>query len=73
MPCSVIYFAIWHAAVRKQYGRVIYFLNKLQEIKATKVTEEQIIKVYELMGLSHVAKHLEKLYLSKFPESYKPF
>lgn len=69
----VLFFAIWHAFVSNQYGRLIKYMVKLLEDKPNEEYEKKLIEYAEMLNWTHVAKHLRRLLPSKYPTSYQPF
>ncbi|XP_050519115.1 tripeptidyl-peptidase 2 [Diabrotica virgifera virgifera] len=73
LTSHVQYFAIWHAFLYNQYGRLLKHLLKMQEDKPTEEVEKKIIEFCEELKWSHVVKYLKRTLPSKFPSAYKPF
>lgn len=69
----ILYFALWHSVSKKQYGRALKYLIRIQEEKPSKDVEEKIIDVCHTNSWGHLVQHLQKTILSKFPAAYKPF
>lgn len=70
---NALHFGLWHASVHEHYGRMLKYLQKLQEDKSQKEIEEKIIEVCQVLGWTYLVKHLQRSLPSKFPTSYKPF
>ncbi|XP_017768276.1 PREDICTED: tripeptidyl-peptidase 2 [Nicrophorus vespilloides] len=70
---NVVFFALWHARVNKNYGRMAKYLMKINEEKSTKEIEEALIEVYEKLGWDFLVQHTKRQLLAKYPNAYRPF
>ncbi|XP_050313767.1 tripeptidyl-peptidase 2 isoform X2 [Anthonomus grandis grandis] len=73
LTSHALYFATWHAFVKKQYGRVLKYLFKLQEDKPSEDVDKKIIEFCEMLQWKHVVDYLERNLPSRYPNSYRPF
>ncbi|GJQ85876.1 hypothetical protein Trydic_g15333 [Trypoxylus dichotomus] len=69
----VLYFALWHSVTKKQYGRALKYLMRIQEEKSSKDIEERIVDVCRMSCWNHLVLYLQRNILSKFPTAFKPF
>lgn len=70
---TVIYFAMWHAAVHSHYGRLLKYLNRLLEDKLLQEVEEKCIEVYGILEWKHLVQHLKRTLPHKYRNAYRPF
>ncbi|KAK5646152.1 hypothetical protein RI129_004616 [Pyrocoelia pectoralis] len=69
----VVTFAMWHATIYKHHGRLLKLLQKYQEEKNSRETEEKLIEICSIIGWNHIVNYMSSMLPSKYPTDYRSF
>nr|XP_018903272.1 PREDICTED: tripeptidyl-peptidase 2 [Bemisia tabaci] len=70
-PKGTHHFALWHAAVHKNYGRLLKLLVKLNDDKPNKTIEESMQWTADKAGWTHISNYLKTSLPSRYPNAFR--